>query len=350
MRSKVISCHAPYGQGGMARHFAQVVEEARSDGSLERYYSGAPLHGDDRGELIDRRRAEALANMPPIRFLPAAKLRLVSSLFDRAVATRLIAGVDFHGFSFECLHSMRRARTSGAECLALEDATGHVNHVARQLRLAERLYGIERGVLSPGLCRDATCEYALADVIYVTSRYSWQACVDHGIRPERLRMRTLEVHPRFRRQAAPRRHEHFVVVYVGALRVDKGIPVLIEAFTSLPYRDAELRLVGGWTTHGMRTYLQRCMARDRRIRVLPGDPLPHLHDAAVYVHPTFHDGLGLAPLEAMACGVPVIVTEDTGMKERVSEGVDGFIVPTGDWESIHERLLDMASRGFRDGR
>jgi glycosyltransferase involved in cell wall biosynthesis len=43
-------------------------------------------------------------------------------------------------------------------------------------------------------------------------------------------------------------------------------------------------------------------------------------------------------MEAMACGLPVIVTEATGMKEHVSVGENGYIVPTGSWEAILERL------------
>ena len=39
-----------------------------------------------------------------------------------------------------------------------------------------------------------------------------------------------------------------------------------------------------------------------------------------------------------ACNVPVIVTEDTGMKESVVEGQNGFIIPTGDSEALLERL------------
>jgi glycosyltransferase involved in cell wall biosynthesis len=70
----------------------------------------------------------------------------------------------------------------------------------------------------------------------------------------------------------------------------------------------------------------------------PGDPLPALRRADVYVHPTYEDGFAYSPMEALACGVPVIVTEDTGMKEHVVEGVNGYIVPTGNWEALLERM------------
>lgn len=43
-------------------------------------------------------------------------------------------------------------------------------------------------------------------------------------------------------------------------------------------------------------------------------------------------------MEALACGVPVIVTEDTSMKEHVREGMNGYIVPTGCWQAIFERV------------
>ena len=67
----------------------------------------------------------------------------------------------------------------------------------------------------------------------------------------------------------------------------------------------------------MRRYLERARARDPRISVVPGDPLPHLQRARLCVHPAYEDGFGYAPAEALACGVPVIVTEDTGMKELI---------------------------------
>jgi glycosyltransferase involved in cell wall biosynthesis len=43
-------------------------------------------------------------------------------------------------------------------------------------------------------------------------------------------------------------------------------------------------------------------------------------------------------MEAMACGVPVIVTEDTGMKEYITEGINGYVVPTGDIDALRDRL------------
>ena len=101
----------------------------------------------------------------------------------------------------------------------------------------------------------------------------------------------------------------------------KGIALLLEAFDRLSISNAELRIMGGWSTRSVRRRIQNRIAQDPRITVQPGDPLPVLQKADVFVHPSYEDGFGYAPMEALACGVPVVVTEDTGMKEYVRDGV-----------------------------
>jgi glycosyltransferase involved in cell wall biosynthesis len=123
-------------------------------------------------------------------------------------------------------------------------------------------------------------------------------------------------------------------VYVGSLAVHKGVPLLIDAFRRLPHEDMRLRLVGGWGSRGMRQFVQRACAGDRRISVCPGDPLPHLRAARLCVHPAYEDGFGYAPAEALACGVPVIVSEDTGMKDLIDSGRTGLILATGDLDAL----------------
>jgi glycosyltransferase involved in cell wall biosynthesis len=127
----------------------------------------------------------------------------------------------------------------------------------------------------------------------------------------------------------------------------KGIALLLEAFDRLsvsnvePVSNVELRIVGGWSTRSVRRRIQSRMRKDPRITVQPGDPLPVLQKADVFVHPSYEDGFGYAPMEALACGVPVVVTEDTGMKEYVRDGVNGFIVPTGSVDAIVAALENL---------
>ena len=124
----------------------------------------------------------------------------------------------------------------------------------------------------------------------------------------------------------------------------KGVPLLLDAFSRLAHADMRLVLVGGWKTRGMRRLLEDSRAHDPRIVVAPGDALPRLQGAGVCVHPAYEDGFAYAPAEALACGVPVIVSEDTGMKELLEPGRTGVIVPTGERDALVE-ALEAAYRG-----
>ncbi len=62
------------------------------------------------------------------------------------------------------------------------------------------------------------------------------------------------------------------------------------------------------------------------------------------MHPAYEDGFAYAPAEALACGVPVIVSEDTGMKELIDPGVTGMVLPTGDLGTLTE-TIEAAYRG-----
>jgi glycosyltransferase involved in cell wall biosynthesis len=62
-------------------------------------------------------------------------------------------------------------------------------------------------------------------------------------------------------------------------------------------------------------------------------------NASVFVLPSLADSFSLVVLEAMACGLPVIVSAHTGSKEVLTEGLDGFIVPIRDVEALKEKIL-----------
>jgi glycosyltransferase involved in cell wall biosynthesis len=180
-------------------------------------------------------------------------------------------------------------------------------------------------------------EYEVADTIYVHSNYTRRSFIDAGIPEQKLERTYLKVDSRFCPPDERPRDDTFRIAYVGRVEATKGIPLLLEAFSQLPVSEKQLTLVGGWSTRRMRKYMEEWL-ESPRIQMAPGDPLPVLHEADVFVHPTYEDGFGYAPMEALACGVPVIATEDTGMKEYIREGENGYVVPTGRVDPIVERL------------
>jgi len=61
----------------------------------------------------------------------------------------------------------------------------------------------------------------------------------------------------------------------------------------------------------------------------------------VLVLPSIQEGLALVQAQAMACGVPVIASENTGAADLFTDGVEGFIVPIRDAGAIREKLLTL---------
>jgi len=341
---EIYSCNAPYNEGGLGKVLARLVEASRAGAELGGYYASRKKPNDPHGHEISLEHLRWLFRAPPLRYSLAWRDFLAADLFDRAVAQRLGSDESFHGFSGRAQHSFDRARQLNYRQIVLVSPTSHIAHVMRRHRRATEDFPIEKGWLNRMQYKKSLHEYETADLICVISEYARQTYLEAGVPESKLRRRFLTVESRF---APPHRSLHsggFTVIYVGRLQVSKGLPVLLEAFKRIQDKDAELILVGGYGTDGMEKYLRRRMAADRRIKLCSGDPLPFLHRADVLVHPSFEDGLGLAPMEALACGVPVIVTEDTGMKEYVVNGRNGYILPTGDIDALVEQLRDIRLR------
>jgi glycosyltransferase involved in cell wall biosynthesis len=81
----------------------------------------------------------------------------------------------------------------------------------------------------------------------------------------------------------------------------------------------------------------------------PGDPQPAYQDAEVFVLPSLEDGFGYVVAEAMASGLPVVVTDQCGAAEWVTPERNGWIVPTRSPEAIANALRHaLAQRGDLD--
>ena len=178
--------------------------------------------------------------------------------------------------------------------------------------------------------RRACAEMLLADEIRVNSEYTAKTLVDRGCDPAKLVRRHLPAHPRFSLSPrVPATDGTRTAAYVGSFSVFKGVPLLVDAFRQVRGDNLRLVLVGGWSSRGMRRYLESARSADPRISWLSGDPAPVFSRTEVLFHPSWDDSWGYAPAEAMAAGVPVVVSDHTGMKELV-DGRNGQILTAGD--------------------
>jgi glycosyltransferase involved in cell wall biosynthesis len=343
---KTICCAAGYGGGGLGRILAELVESARANGELDRYFAFAARPDDPHESPVGRGLQNYLFQYTPLRFSPAWKTHLTGDRFDRQVARQLQSPPHtLVGLAGQSLHTFRQARKLGCRRLELVAANSHANNITRQHAVAAAQWKIEPSWMNEAQRRKMLAEYEAADAIHVISAYCRDSFIREGVPEAKLIDLRLTADPRFVPPEHPVDDGIFRLVYVGSLTVAKGLPVLLQAFSRLGEANSELVLVGGTATHPMRKYLERYMAGDPRIQLQCGDPLPHLHRASLYVHPSYEDGFAYAPMEALACGVPAVVTDQTGMKEHIREGVNGHVIAAGDVDALIDRLQYWKRRG-----
>ena len=146
------------------------------------------------------------------------------------------------------------------------------------------------------------------------------------------------------------------VAYVGRLVPRKGVDTLVEAFALLPrHLDARLVIVGGEPGAEGSAEVARLSALARKLKVTkrvtftgsrPQQDLYRYYgaaDAAVTV--PHYEPFGMTPLEAMACGVPVVGSRVGGIKTSVVDGETGYLVPPKDPKALADRLLRLLSDG-----
>ncbi len=131
----------------------------------------------------------------------------------------------------------------------------------------------------------------------------------------------------------------------GRIRRQKGTDVFVDAMLAvLPQHVGVTALVMGRAAHKHVSFLQdlrekvtRAGLQDRILFLpeVPVEEMPRWYQALdLLVAPQRWEGFGLTPLEAMACGVPVIATTVGAFDELVVEGETGRLIPPGDAEHM----------------
>jgi D-inositol-3-phosphate glycosyltransferase len=147
------------------------------------------------------------------------------------------------------------------------------------------------------------------------------------------------------------------IVSVGRLVPRKGFETLIRALPGIP--DAELVIVGGPARDSLaqdpeaqhlRRLAHRLAVADR-VLLLGGitrDEMPAvLRSADVVACTPWYEPFGIVPLEAMACGVPVVAAAVGGIRDTVVDGVTGRLVPPKDPGALAEAINPLLEDGRR---
>ena len=136
------------------------------------------------------------------------------------------------------------------------------------------------------------------------------------------------------------------ILYVGAIEPRKNVPLLLRAFKRLVEEGYPHLLVIpgkiGWMVHDVNPLIESLGINDRvkLLGYVPYTDLPAIYCMAdLFVYPSVYEGFGLPPLEAMACGIPVITTNVSSMPEVVEDAA--ILIPPNDEEALFTSIVSL---------
>jgi glycosyltransferase involved in cell wall biosynthesis len=273
---------------------------------------------------------------------------------DRSVRRRLQAGrrpLAVVGMPMSSRSTFEWARGHGALTI--------FNHVNADLRTENNGFRMEaqdapsddeRGEIlgelwSTRTIRHTDLELSLADLILAPSPFVRDDLLRRGIPPDRLVLLPYGVDvDRFSPCERDNRPGPIRLLYVGQVGYRKGLPYIAEALRRLEMDPSSFRVVGPVVKQS-RILERRLHDVDYVGKVQHGQLTAQYHEADVFLLPSLSEGMGLVVLEAMATGLPVVVTRESGYDGVVRDGVEGFIVSARDSEAIARRLEILAADG-----
>jgi glycosyltransferase involved in cell wall biosynthesis len=328
-------------------HMFDLANELESRGLLGKVYTGYP-----RSRLPGPLRPHAFCRSLPIAGIAAAQMLgslpgvqinvilAALSAFDRAVAKALQPHDIFIGLSgASSIRSFRRAKQLGARTIC-ERGSSHIVFQDRILREEHERWGIPYRPIDQRVIDQELAEYDLCDQINVPSTFAAATFRTQGV-PERKVFKNPYGVSLGLFSPRPKRDSVFRVLFVGALSIQKGLGYLFEAVRRLGSRSFEVWLIGR-VDRNTEPFLRALPSNIRYLGPIPKEQLAEYYSqASVFVLPSIQEGLALVQAEAMACGIPVIATSNTGAADLFEDGAEGFIVPIRSSEAIAERLQEL---------
>lgn len=259
--------------------------------------------------------------------------------FDQAAQHHLSSGSDlFVGWSSSCLYSLQRAKELGALTI-VERGSSHMAYQTQILKEEYELWGLKFTATHPQVYQRELQEYSQADRISIPSLFVKRTFIELGIPESKLihvpyGTSLTEFYP------VPKQDNIFRVIHCGGITLRKGVQYLLQAFYELNLPDTELWLVGSLAPE-----IEPFLAQYQRGNIVlkgkqPQNQLRWFYSqCSVFCLASLEEGLAMVQAQAMACGLPIIHTTNTGGEDIVRDGMDGFCVPIRDVEVLKEKIL-----------
>ena len=251
--------------------------------------------------------------------------------------TEIVIGMS--SFNFEVIKNLQ-----GSNIIKITDhASVHLEEMERTINHEISEFGLNGYSKIPQWSIDIEkFEFDHSDYIFLCSNYVKETFLKQGYSESKLFVNNfgVDLHD-FKK--IKKEDDKFRIIYCGGIKVAKGVHYLLKAFNELQLQNAELWLIGaGYPNKDLDHVIKDMGINFDDVYFKGSHPQNQLYklfsQGSVFCFPSLSDGFGLVVPQAMACGLPVIVTENTGAKDIVN-AKNGFIVPIKNIEEIKKKIL-----------
>lgn len=268
--------------------------------------------------------------------------KFIHNHFSRRLASYIPDDTDFFiGLSSFSLEALQHCHEQGI-CSAVEHGSFHLEASETVMREEAQRWGVRGALPIPPhwLIEKENREFASADCIHLLSTAARDSFLRFGVPLNKIVVNPCGVDLS---AFCPgnKCDDVFRVIQVGGINLRKGVVTALSAFADFKVPAAQMWFVGG-TLQG--TEIEEVAEKFVSSRVRFISPVPQFklnelyQQSSVFVLASLEDGFGMVVTQAMACGLPVIISENVGARDLVQDGVNGFVVPVGDPVAITERL------------
>lgn len=151
---------------------------------------------------------------------------------------------------------------------------------------------------------------------------------------------------KYNRIAHLNKGEGVTIVFVGNVNAEKGVHDLFASICNLGRIGKNLTLIlNGSLSPDFKgvfdSYMLKLSRLSINVKLCPGDPLDSYSSGTFFILPSIHESFGLVVLEAMASGLPVIVSDKVGAKDCVKHGENGFIFSVGNVQELTHYMTKL---------
>ncbi len=240
--------------------------------------------------------------------------------------------------------------------VVLERSSAHITVQSQILEEEYKQLGLVCSEVHPEIIAQELREYQLADRIAVPSLFAKRTFLQQGFNERQLIHNPLGTSLETFSPGV-KEDDVFRVVYAGSLGVRKGIHYLVRAFIEANIPNSELVLLG----KGMPETPRLLTGADERVKcpghVSEAELTRYYRNSSVFVMPSLEDGFGMVLAQAIACGLPIVSTSNTGAEDllrmqntepiyldnQIEEYPSGYIVTPRDRSAIASVLQLLAT-------